>query len=296
MHRMKKVWISLPAVAALLVGCGEKKTPEEPQTTQEMYERVQELLKPNVEHDASDFSQAMEWLHKAAEGGLLQAQTDLGGIYLEGGKAGIKPDGKKAYHWFSQAAEQGSKAALYYMGLILQRGMDMPQDTPKALEYWRMAAEGGVAEAQFALGVALSNDKASEAVQWLIKAAESPIPKLSAQAACALGNLYATGRENVPRDMAESARWYKIAANAGDAASQLVIAIMMLQENNTEQGMYYLRLSAGQDNPQAIGLLINILRNRNGSEQAEQEANAWAERLETLRRKNKPSAAQTEHS
>ena len=286
------------AAALLLVGCDEPQTPE-PQTPQEMYERVKQLLQPNVEHDASDYAEAMVWLRKAAEGGLVQAQTDLGGIYLEGGKEGIRANGQEAYRWFSQAAAQGSKEALYYMGLILQRGMDMPKDADKALEHWREAAAAGVAEAQFALGMtlAVTQENTREGVEWITKAAGASAPKLAAQAACALGNIYATGRPGLPRNMAEAARWYELAAQGGDAAAQLVYAIMLLEGNpvpqDTTQGMSYLRLSAGQDNPQAIALLINLLRNGGGGEQAEQEAEAWATRLETLRTPS-PAPAATE--
>lgn len=291
------------AAALLLVGCDEPQTPE-PQTPQEMYERVKLLLQPNVEHDASDYAEAMVWLRKAAEAGLVQAQTDLGGIYLEGGKEGIRANGREAYQWFSQAAAQGSKEALYYMGLILQRGMDMPKDEAKALEHWRAAAEAGVAEAQFSLGMALVvvQGKAREGVEWITKAAAAPVPKLAAAAASALGNIYATGREGVPQDMAEAARWYELSARGGDAAAQLVYAIMLLKGSpvpqDTAQGMSFLRLSAGQDYPQAIALLINLLRNSSDDAAAEQEAEAWAARLETLRSSTHqpPTAAQSAHS
>ncbi len=47
-------------------------------TPQEMYEKGRALLKPNVEQNASDFAQALEWTRRAAEGGWRQAQTDLG--------------------------------------------------------------------------------------------------------------------------------------------------------------------------------------------------------------------------
>lgn len=282
---------ALVVALGFLAACGEQEHVREPQTPQEMYERVRELLQPNVEHDASEFSEAMMWLRRAAEGGLLQAQTDLGGIYLEGGKNGEKPDGKEAYYWFSKAAEQGSREALYYMGLILHRGMNMPKDEAKARGFWLQAAEKGVAEAQFALGIALAREAATtrQGVQWLTQAAAAPIPKLAAQAACALGNIYATGKNGIAQDMPEAARWYEIAARGGEASAQLVYAIMLLQgepvAQDTQQGMQFLRMAAGQDSPQAIALLVNLLRNGDAAEENEQEANAWMDRLDALQRK-----------
>ena len=277
----------------VLTACEKESTPTEPQTPQEMYAKVRELLQPNVEHDASDFAQALEWLKRAAEAGLLQAQTDLGGIYLEGGK-GVQADAKQAFHWFSKAAEQGSKEALYYLGLLLQRGGEIPQDEAKAQEYWLQAAEGGVAEAQFRLGLrmALAETTTQEGIRWLTRAVQAKVPKLAAQAACALGNIYATGKPGVPQNMAEAARWYEIAARGGDSAAQLVYAIMLLQggvvPQDARQGMVYLKMAAGQDNPRAIALLVNLLRNGEQSPETEQEANAWAERLEKLRTPTPP--------
>lgn len=292
---MKAQAIACLAAALALAACQKEEDLPEPQTPQEMYERVRVLLQPNVQYGESDFAQAMQWLRKAAEAGLLQAQTDLGGIYLEGGKGGIKPNGKEAFYWFSKAAEQGSKEALYYLGLLLYRGMDMPKDEAKALDYWQQAAEAGIAEAQYRYGLALAMHESTiqQGISWLGKAVESSAPKLAAQAACALGNIYATGKQGISIDMPEAARWYSLAARGGDASAQLVYGIMLLQGDpvprDTKQGMSYLRLSAGQDNLRAIALLVNMLRNGDNAEAHEQEAQAWADRLEALR-KQKPAA------
>ena len=281
---VKKMCMLAGAACALLwAGCGgQEEPPAEPQTPQEMYEQVSKLLMPNVEHDASDFAQAMVWLRRAAEGGHLQAQTDLGGIYLEGGKGGVQPDGKQAYEWFSRAAAQGSNEALYYMGLILYNGRDMPEDKTQAMLLWSKAANAGVGEAQLQLGLALARLSQAEAVEqgvrWLIRAVQTPVPKTAAEAACALGNIYAKGRPGVPPDMAEASRWYKLAADGGDAAAQLVYALILMNEQDESQGLRYLRMSAGQDNKAAMRLLIKHL-NEHG---APQEAAAWDQRLKSL--------------
>ena len=289
--RVKARSAGVAIAAGLIAACGQQEKPE-PQTPQEMYARVQELLMPNVEHDASEFGEALLWLRRAAEAGLLQAQTDLGGIYLEGGKAGVKPDGKEAFYWFSKAADQGSMESLYYMGLITYEGRGVPADKAKALEYWQQAAETDVAEAQLRLGAELvqaeTDEEARRGVEWLTRAVQAKAPKTAAQAACALGHVYAKGRAGVAPDMAEAARWYELAAKGGDSAAQLVYAIMLLQgevvAKDAEQGMRLLKLAAGQDNLRAMDLLINLLRNGERAAEHEAEAKAWAERLEKLQR------------
>lgn len=284
---MTRRLVGLLPLPLLLVACGEKGK-DVPSTPEEMYARVRELLQPNVEGEASDFAGAMQWLQKAAKAGHLQAQLDLGGIYRDGGK-GVGRDGRAAYEWFCRATAQGSAAAEYFMGDILYRGQDMPRDTEGALAHWRKAAEAGVGEACYMLGVVLTGkeETRAEGVEWLRRAADEAAPKFAAQAACALGNLYAKGGAGLPQDGAESARWYKWAAEGGDARAQLVYALLLMQgevvEKDMERGMAMLRLAAGQDNQLAIALLVNRLRNAENAGAYAEEAAAWAERLEQLR-------------
>lgn len=291
---MRAKYAVMIALICMLAACkdtGERRV-QEPQTPDEMYARVQELLRPNAEHDASDFSQAMEWLRRAAEGGHRQAQTDLGGIYLEGGKGGIEADGKESFRWFEKAAAQGSQESLYYMGLILYTGKDVPEDKQRALKLWQKAASGGVAEAQLRLGVELARSADITAVKYGVRLLTMAVeqaavsPATAAQAACALGNFYTADRPGFPRNLQEAARWYQFAADGGAASAQLVYALMLLQgealAKDTAQGMRYLKLAAGQDHVAAIQLLIKLLRSDESDAEAEQEAKAWEQRLDAL--------------
>ncbi len=278
------------ALSLLCMSCERKENAPEPTTPDEMYAHVQSLLKPNVEGAESDFAGAMQWLHKAAEGGHLQAQTDLGGIYLQGGK-GVSVDPLAAYHWFSRAAAQGSKEAMVYVGNMLYSGQGCKQDIPKAIDYLRRAAEAGLPDAQYRLGLILLKQGGSDvqAVELLRRAATGEHLHTAAMAAGLLGNIYARGHAGVAQDMQQAATWYKQAARGGDARSQLVYALMLLDgeivPKDEQQGMALLRMAAGQDYPQAIAVLINLLRNASNAADNEPEAAAWAERLEALRQK-----------
>lgn len=288
---MKKQFFSGSALLMFSVvfsACGdaEKATPSLPE---DMYARAQELLKPNVEGDASDFAGAFQWLIRSAEGGYLKAQLALAGIYLEGGK-GVAADYAKAREWFSRAAAQGSAEAEFYLGYLLFNGKGCTADRAAAMQHWRKAADGGVSEAQYRLGLHLltAPDTQAEGLQFLRTVAGCNVPALAAQASCDLGNVYAKGQAGVVADMRRAAEWYARAAEGGNSAAQLVYAIMLLTgdpvPSNPERGMTMLRLSAGQDNPRAIALLINLLRNGDNPEATEAEAAAWAERLESLRK------------
>jgi|GEM_PF-3806451 len=58
---------------------------------------------------AQDFSEALNWYHKAAEQGYAEAQNYLGVMYLSG--AGVSPNSYLAKQWLEKAAEQGHKSA-----------------------------------------------------------------------------------------------------------------------------------------------------------------------------------------
>lgn len=280
-------------LSAAFSACGDAGKAE-PSTPEQMYARAQELINPNVEGDASDFAGAMHWLTQAAEGGWCRAQLDLGGIYLQGGK-GVDADPSKAFNWFSKAAAQGNAEAEFYLGHILFNGLGLPADKVAAIRHWQKAAAAGIGEAQYRLAhlQLQSADTQAEGVALLQKVAAGKASKLAAQAACDLGNICAKGIHGVPLDMARAAEWYSRAAEGGNSRAQLVCAIMLLSGDpvpaDPQRGMSLLRLSAGQDNPQAIALLINLLRNGENATENEEEAAAWSARLETLR-KNTPAA------
>lgn len=272
------------SVALILSAC-EKEGRKEPQTPQEMYEHARALLKPNVEGDASDFEGALQWTRKAAEGNWLPAVMDMGALYMYGGK-GVKQDAAAARKWYNKAVELGSKEAHWFLGTL---DYESAHNIEAALKHWRIAAESGIADAQYRLGRILSQkaESLSEGMQWLEKAARIGQKGGIPQACTALANLYMTGTNGAPVDMAKAVQLYKAASGGGDPLAQLVYAELLLAgadgvPQDTEKGMSMLRLAAGQDYPRAIARLINLLRNSPDAEQHEKEAAAWADRLNRL--------------
>lgn len=245
---------------------------------QALYEKAQALLKPNVEHAASDYAGAMKYLQEAAEGGLLRAQLDLAGIYFAGGH-GVAADPQKAYNWFSLAAAQGSREAEVFLGILHHEGMLGTADKAAAMRHWRAAASAGVAEGQYRLGRLLAQDDTTraEGMEWLVKASAA-VP----QAATALGNLYYRYLD----DAGTAAAWYEKGALAGDPMAQHVFAEMLLLgdavSQDADRGLAMLRMAAGQDYKPAMARLINILRNSGKNGENEQEAAAWDARLQEI--------------
>ena len=269
---------SLLLLVPLLLCACQKEDADNPSTPQAMYDRAQALLKPNVENAESDFAGALQWLRKAAEGGLLRAQLDLGGLYYAGGH-GLESDARQAYDWFTKAAAQGSKEAEVFLGMLQYEGQLGKKNVQEAMKHWRIAADAGIAEGQYRLGrlLAQADETRQEGVEWLVKASAA-VP----QAATALGNLYYKYLE----DASASAAWYEKGALAGDALAQHIFAEMLLLgepvAKDAERGMSMLRMAAGQDYRPAMARLINILRNGKNAKENESEAAAWDARLQEL--------------
>lgn len=262
----------------LMMLCACQKDDAEPTTPQAMYEKALALLQPNVENLQSDYAGALQWLRQAAEAGYQRAQLDLGGIYFAGGH-GVKADAQQAFDWFTKAAAQGSKEAEVFLGLLHYEGMLGARNVEAALKHWRVAAESGIAEAQYRLGRILAQQETTrqEGIEWLVKASGG-VP----QASTALGNLYYQYLDDAPA----AAVWFERGAKAGDPLAQHIFAEMLLLgdpvKQDNQRGMAMLRMAAGQDYKPAVARLINILRNGKNAAENEKEAAAWDARLQEL--------------
>jgi TPR repeat protein len=152
--------------------------------------------------------QAGDWqaLFSMAESGDPEAQYWLGRIY-EAGRI-LSLDKEKSAYWYQKSADQGYAPAEYWVC-----GKRANQD---GLEHerclWR-AAEKGVPEAQFWLGVAFDQrfwfgvTDEQEALRWFRKAAEQGSP----DAEDTLGVHYEVG-EGVEQDYGKAAYWFRRAA------------------------------------------------------------------------------------
>ena len=100
---------------------------------------------------ARDPAKAAEWYAKAAAGGDLNAQDNLGVLYERG--EGVPKDLAMALRWYSAAAAKNHPSAQNNVGVMLERGNGVPADVVKAAAWYRRAAGQNHAAAQNNLGV-----------------------------------------------------------------------------------------------------------------------------------------------
>ncbi len=88
-----------------------------------------------------DLSEALNWLHRAAELDQAQAQMELGEHYRKG--MGVTQSSDEALHWFKRAADNGNPPALFLMGRVYDEGYEVERDYVEAYAYYAVSAQKG---------------------------------------------------------------------------------------------------------------------------------------------------------
>ena len=150
------------------------------------------------------------------------AQFCLGAFYF----AGVPKDAVQASNWFRKAAEQGVAIAQAALGSMYKNGDGVPKDAAQAVTWNRKAAEQGYAAAQSSLGFMYLQ---GTGVRKNAAEAAAWIRKAAdqgdADAQHNLGLMYQKG-EGVPRDAVQALYWYRKAAEQGDANAQAMVRAM----------------------------------------------------------------------
>ncbi|NKB61527.1 MAG: hypothetical protein GKR95_25200 [Gammaproteobacteria bacterium] len=115
-----------------------------------------------------------------AKNGDMNSQYALGVMQLRGESTNSSP--KKAFEWFSMAAEQGHSTAMFNVGVALWEGSGVEQNREEALVWWEQAANKGDSGAQFNLGLAhyLGEEKQRNievAAKWISLAEQQNHPE-----------------------------------------------------------------------------------------------------------------------
>lgn len=176
-------------------------------------EIVDSLSNADRTYDAGDFENATVQYRQAAEQGSAAAQYKLGMMFLRG--EGNSRNGEKAAKWIRLAAAQGDAEAQNILGEMYNLGDGVPRNPQEAVKWWRLAAEQNFANAQYNLGNVYGDGEfpqdSKKAVKWYRLAAEQG----DAEAQLSLGLMYGCG-EGVPQDYVLSYMWINIADETTD--------------------------------------------------------------------------------
>ncbi|HTO79220.1 MAG TPA: toll/interleukin-1 receptor domain-containing protein [Methylocystis sp.] len=260
------------------------------------------------------YGDAMEWYRKSADRGLADAQYNIGELYEDG--RGVAKDIDEARVWYQKSADQGygpAKTALARlqaqpnpspppapapqeqsltpaqendMGNRYLYGSGLDQDYAKAMEWYRKAADHGLGDAQYNVGMMYENGRGvakdiEQAKAWYRKAADqgsafgkAALQRLEANAAPAIqlpastpkeenqkGDDYFYGR-GVEQDYGKAMEWYRKAGDQGYAEAQHNVGV--LYENgwgvtkDIEQAKVWYKKAADQGDAFAKGALQRL--------------------------------------
>ena len=168
-----------------------------------------------------------------AELGDAKAQYNLGVSYLRGD--GVAKNPNEAVKWFEKAAGQDYAYANYALGIRDEDSLNF------FFSKLAIAADNGVAEAQFRIGRGCANrwNNDVEAVKWYRKAADQGL----ADAQFNLGRCYYNGF-GVTQDFTEAVKWYRKAAEQSNVYAQFTLGVCYIlglgaAENYEEAAKWY---------------------------------------------------------
>lgn len=146
--------------------------------------------------------------------GVPEAQHDLAAIYTAG-QGGVKQNYERAAFWFRQAADQGIANARYNLGVLYHQGLGVKQDIKEAIRWYKAAAKLNHPEAQYNLGIAYIEGIGVPYDPTKAAASfESAAGQGITEAAYNLGLIYENGLLGAAKP-AEALKWYKAAADKG---------------------------------------------------------------------------------
>src|ERR1035437_8466594 len=140
-----------------------------------------------------DLREATTWFRMAADAGLAEAQVTLGDMYEKG--QGVAVDEREAHRWYLEAAQAGDAAGQYMLGSLYAHAKQMPRDYDEALKWIRKAADQShdwalkELELMRVLGLKRLEDYAALFTRWKVRAERG-----DTNAQYALGLMYELGR------------------------------------------------------------------------------------------------------
>lgn len=192
-----------------------------------------EMQAPEIEPEANGIpSSAQLTLESAASSGDMVAQFQLGLSHLEAGR------NAEAVRLIRLSANQGQAAAQYRLAKLYENGVGVEKDLAAAMKLLERSAKGGNRIAMhdlghyYATGAATSQPEISKAVTWFQQAAERGV--LDSQ--FNLGVLYQEG-SGVTKSQVDAYVWYAIAGAQGDpmAIQRAEVLAREMSEAQVEQ-------------------------------------------------------------
>ena len=165
-----------------------------------------------------EYSAALKEFKAEAEKDNTEAIYYLGVMHERG--FGVAKNVSKAYDYYVSAAEKGHGKSALKLGQAYQTGVDRPQNTKAAYKWFVVSAKANNDQALYIIGSSfLKEENYEKAIKLLMMSATQG----NNDAQYELGNIYFAGN-GVPQDYAQAIAWYTLSANQGNISAQRKLA------------------------------------------------------------------------
>jgi TPR repeat protein len=241
-------------------------------------------------------SSGLSQLQAEAEAGNATAQEMLGRAYEDGND--VPQDYTLAAKWYRKAADQGNAVAQNNLGIMYRTGSGVEKSKEEAVKWYKLASRQKYASAMFNLGAAYYNGDGVEmdevtAYAWFLLAEEAGSKAASAaarrseaemkpggieQGLLRVAGMYESGVD-LNRDMVEAIKWYRRAAEKGNAEAQVKLADRLstaeTMPRNYDEARSWCELAAAKDYAPGAYCLGRFYRIGLGVSRDPQAAEKW---------------------
>ena len=158
-----------------------------------------------------NYAEALKWYSMAAEEEHLNAQFQLARMYERG--EGTEVDLEGAAEWYKKAAKRGHANSQFHLAQMYENGLGMEKNLAMARFWYKKAADQGGKEAKKKLQELLQIDVPRQG-------SDENEARLTSSQMNELGNDYFYGRKGKKTNYAEAMKWYRKAAEKGNAVAQ----------------------------------------------------------------------------
>lgn len=205
-------------------------------------------------------SKNIDDLLQRAEHGDVEDLYELAVAYDKG--RGVEQSDVKAFDYYKQAANNGLAKAQNTVGSFYELGRGVEKNIDLAVSWYRKAADQGYVLAQLNLGVIeYRNQKYETARSWFEAAAEEG----DVEAQSFLGTIYAKG-QGVDVDLEKSLFWHEKSAQNGSAESQYALGQHYYSIQKYEDAFAWYKKASDQGLIQAKHNLARMYENGQGVE------------------------------
>ncbi len=218
---------------------------------------------------------------------FLMGETYCDIDFEDGGVGGTDENCAEAFKWYMKSAKQGNSFGQAAVSGLFLLGKGVEADLDKAKFWGKKSAEQGNVIGQLFLGILyFCEENYTDGLKWFLEAErqcrkDSIFADMVPALQCSLGELYYSG-EGIEQNYKEAFKWYKKAAEQGDADAQYALGCLygggQGVEKNMQEAIKWLKMAAEQGNADAQYLLGLLYCSDEGIEQDYEEAFKWCKK------------------